>query len=715
MKQIFIVFSIITYISSYSQVRENFVIPENPKIGLSLSGGGAKGFAHIGVLKVLDSLGVKIDYVSGTSMGAIIGGLYATGYSGKEIEKIVLDTDFYKVLRSSIPRNQTSFFNKSTDKYLLQLPIQNGKMVFPSSISSGQKNLLLFKKFFGKYSSIKDFSKLPIPFVCIATNIESGEIKELDSGDLSLAIMASSAYPGLLSPVKIGDSLYTDGGISMNYPSEPLKKRGIDIVIGVNLDQGSLKKEELNNIISIISQITSFSIRKETQNQIQYTDINIHPTLDGVGVTSFDIKYSTIKAGYNEALRYYHILDKLPKRDYKIHKKERLLLPDVYKISEINIENTHIFDKNYIKGKMLLKEPSLQTYNSINKKVEQLYATNNYNFINYDIIRKDEENILNIKVDEENNRVFLKFGLHYDNVFKSGLLTNLTIKRALFRNSNTSFDFILGEKPRYYFNYLLDNGYLPGLGLYSSRINLELKDGNGKIYEDWTWFKHNIHVQSIWKDKFAIGAGINNDIFKRKMLIIRETFRYYNPYAFIKSDTRDDTEFTTKGVLIDIRATMLDAFSEREIDEKGAQIMGRVKLNFKFNSRLTYQMSNFLGVSFGKIPEFYKYRIGGIFEQNLDNIISFGGYKIGQKANYNVGRVSNNIQYRIMKNYYITANYSLANLFFDAKTMKILKFDNSSIGFSFGYKSPFGQIRVGYNKAYSENEGIINVILGQWF
>jgi len=362
-----------------------------------------------------------------------------------------------------------------------------------------------------------------------------------------------------------------------------------------------------------------------------------------------------------------------------------------------------------------MKEPSLQTYSSINKKIEQLYATNNYNFINYDIIPKDDGNILNLKLDEDNNRIFLKLGLHYDEVFKSGLLTNVTIKRALFRNSNTSFDLVLGEKPRYYFNYLLNNGYIPGFGLYSSYMNLELKDNDAKIYEDWNWFKNNIHIQSIWRNKFAVGIGINNDVFGRKIENKRKISRYYNPYAFMKSDTRDDTEFTTKGVLIDIRARMLDIFNDRELYKKGAQIMGKVKLNFSLGNRFTYQMSNFLGVSFGKIPEFYKYRIGGIFEQDLDNIISFSGYRIGERVNYNVGRISNNFQYRIMKNYYISANYNFANLFFDAKTIQLLEFDDSSMGLSVGYRSPFGQIKISYNKAHSNQNGIFNVIFGQWF
>jgi NTE family protein len=188
MKKIISVFFVLCFILSFSQVKENLVIPKNPKIGLSLAGGGAKGFAHVGVLKILDSLGVKVDYISGTSMGAIVGGLYASGYTGKDIEKIVMETDFYNLLSNSDNRAESSFFNKSVDKYLLKVPIKNGKVTLPSSISSGQKNIYLLKELFKNVSNIQDFSKLPIPFLCVATNLESGKTKVFENGDLPEAI-----------------------------------------------------------------------------------------------------------------------------------------------------------------------------------------------------------------------------------------------------------------------------------------------------------------------------------------------------------------------------------------------------------------------------------------------------------------------------------------------------------------------------------------------
>ncbi|MDX8567800.1 patatin-like phospholipase family protein [Elizabethkingia sp. HX XZB] len=716
MKKLFLFLGVIISIFSYSQVKENLVIPPHPKIGLSLSGGGAKGFAHIGVLKVLDSMGVKVDYIGGTSMGAIIGGLYATGYTGKDIENIILNTDFYNVLSSSSPRQQTSFFSKNVDKYLLKIPIQKGKIVLPSSISSGQKNLAMFKELFQNYSSVQDFSKLPIPFFCIATNIETGGVKQLESGDLSQAIMASSAFPGLLDPVKIGDSLYVDGGITINYPSGPLKKKGMDIVIGVNLDQGFEKRDQLNNIVSILNQIITFGISKETRKQLPYTDINIQPVLTGVNVTSFEEKDKTIKAGYEETLRYSGILRQLPKKDAPVVTNKKIILSEVYKIDDFEIENDNIYNKDYIKGKMGLKIPSRYTYSNINSKIDQLYATNNYSFINYDIVNDNGRNILKLNVAEDQNRIFMKFGLHYDEVFKTGLLANLTAKRALFKNSNASLDVVFGDKPRYYFNYLMDNGYIPGFGIFSSGMKLDLKDQDANVYQNWNWFRNEIYIQSVWKDRYAIGGGLSYDIFNQKIGTNKNTFHYYNPYIFIKSDTQDNTEFPTRGIYIDIQAKALDLFKDKQLEDKGAQVSGNVKLNIKFSERLTYRVSGFMGVTFGEVPEFYKYRLGGIFEQNLGSFVSFDGYQFGQKTDNNVLRITNSFQYRILKNYYLIASYNTASLFPNIKNTEFLSFRNNSVGLTAGYSSPFGQIKLNYSQPLNQGgKGIFNVVLGHWF
>ena len=719
-KNLVLFFTIFLSFYLHSQVKEGFAVPKNPKIGLSLSGGGAKGFAHIGVLKVLDSLGVKVDYISGTSMGAIVGGLYASGYTGKEIEKVVMETDFYTIIANEKNRKETTFFDKSVDKYILNIPVKDGKFnVLPKAISTGQKNIYLLKELFKNVSTINDFSKLPIPFMCIATNLESGKIEIFEQGDLVSSIMASSAFPSLMDPVKINDSLYIDGAMTINYPSKPLKDKGIDIVIGVDLSQGLANRDNLQSAIDILNQVIDFGIQKETKNQYQYTDVNIHPDLTGMTATSYDAKRAILDSGYVEAKKYVETLSLLPKR-----KDELLRVPlnsiysNVYKIDSLILENSNIFGKNYVQGKMNLRVPSLQTYGGINQMIDRLYSTNNYRLINYDIVQKNDQNYLKLNVTEDDTRFFLKFGLHYDEVFKTGLLLNATAKRLLFRNSTVSLDVVVGDKPRYYLNYFIDNGYIPGFGVYASGMSLDLRDIGSNVYENWNWFRNEAFIQSVWRDKYAIGGGISHDYYEGKFTwesSHSNNHNFINPYAFIKTDTQDNTSFPTKGLFLYAEGKVLDLLN-KEQEGRTFQLKISSQINFPLNSWLTYRVGLFGGVTVGdEISSFYQYRIGGLFEQNVGNFVKFQGYEFGQLHSKNLLTASNTFQFNFSKNYYVDAHLSLGNLFNDIKVDDILHISESSTGITAGYKSPFGQIKLNYSRSLNRNNNILSVILGHWF
>ena len=708
---------VFAYLASYSQIKENLVIPKNPKIGLSLSGGGAKGFTHVGVLKVLDSLGVKVDYISGTSMGAIVGGLYAAGYTGKDIERVVMDTDFYSLITDPKPRQETSFFSKSVDKYLLTVPLRNGKVSLPSSISTGQRNVYLLKELLKNVSNIDDFSKLPIPFMCVGTNIESGRMQIFEKGDLVSSILASSAFPSLLEPVKIGDSIYVDGAMSVNYPSKPLKDKGIDIVIGVDLNQPLAKRENLNSVISIMNQIIDFGIKKETINQYKYTDINIKPDLSGITATSYDNKRQILDSGYVEALKYVDILKKLPKRKFeRIRSSINPIYSSVYKIDSLAVENATIYKPNYILGKMGLTLPSMQTYGSVNKMIDKLYATNNYRFINYDIIQQDNSNYLKLYVTEDEARHFLKFGLHYDEIFKTGLLLNYSAKRLLFRNSNLSMDIVIGDNPRYYFNYFIDNGYIPGFGLYSSGMSFDIKNFSNYAIDSWKWFRNEVFIQSIWKDRFALGGGFSHDYFESERNGTDKNIeKYLNPYVFLKSDTQNDRDFPTKGFYFNAEGKIIDLFNS-ELEKKPINIKADIKMNFYISKMFTYRLNLYGGITIGdNLPSFYQYRVGGIFEQPIANYKQFGGYQFASLNDNNIFIASNDFQLRFGKNYFLVGNFSLANMFSSIKFDEAVKLNYSSIGLTAGYKSPFGQIKLNVSKSLNKHKGVFSVILGHWF
>ena len=715
MKNIFLLLSILFSLFNYSQTKENIHTPKNPKIGLSLSGGGAKGFAHVGVLKVLDSLGVKVDYISGTSMGAIVGGLYASGYSGKDIEKIINNTDFSAILIGQKSRKEASFFDKSVNKYILSFPIQKRKITLPSSISSGQNTIYILKELFKNVSNIHDFSQLPIPFMCVATNLETGKTKIFEKGDLIKSIMASSAFPSLIEPVKINDTIYVDGAMAINLPSKPLKDKGIDIVIGINLSTGLNDKEQINNIVDILNQIIDFSIQKETENQLNYTDININPNLKGIKITSFDQKKTILDTGYEEALKYVETLKKLPKKN----KEDEIKIPinpifsNLYKIDSLVVQHNFIYNKDYIQGKMRLKIPSVQTYSSINKMVDNLYATNNFSLINYDIIHKNNKNILQLSTTEINNQYMMKFGLHYDKIFKTGLLINLTFKRLIFNNSTISLDLIIGDNPRYYLNYFIDNGFIPSFGFYASGMSFDIKTYQSITAEKWLWFRNEAFIQSTWRDKFAIGAGISHDYFRvENNSNFINSKNYINPYLFIKADTQNDKSFPTKGFSLNIEAKYINLLKINSL----FQIKAKTDFSFPINSWITYRLESFAGLS-SLVPSlFYQYHMGGIFDQNLGNFTSFQGYFLGEEKNANLFTATNSLMFNINKNYFIIPTFSIAESFDSFRDFNSLKKTHSSLGITLGYKSPFGPIKINYSNALkSSSKGIFNIILGHSF
>lgn len=718
MKKLLVLLFALQLLFVHSQVKEGLVIPKNPKIGLSLAGGGAKGFAHVGVLKVLDSLGVKVDYISGTSMGAIIGGLYSAGYTGKDIEKIVMDTDFYSLIRDPKSRTESTFFNKSVDKYLLSIPLKNGKINLPSSISSGQKNVYLLKELFKNVSTIDDFSKLPIPFMCVATNLESGNMQIFEKGDLVQSIMASSAFPSLMDPVKIGDSIYIDGAMTVNYPSKPLKDKGIDIVIGVDLNQDLSKREDLNNIISILNQVIDFGIQKDTKRQYKFTDINIKPNLKGMTATSYDDKKKILDSGFVEGLKYTDILDELPKRDFdRLRQPVNPIYSNVYKIDSIELIGSKIYGKNYVLGKMGLRLPSMQTYGSINKGVDKLVATNNYRFINYDIVTENNITFLKLYVTEDDDRHFLKFGLHYDEIFKTGLLLNYSAKRLLFKNSNLSFDFVVGDKPRFYLNYFVDNGYIPGFGLYSSGMSFDLKGNNNINIDKWEWLRNEVYIQSIWKDKYAVGAGLSHDYFEAEMNGTNKRYnRFLNPYVFLKSDTQDDKDFPRRGFYLNAEGKVLDLLKS-EVEKRVVQVKADIRINIPISKQFSYHLNLYGGITIGdNLPSYYQYRLGGIFEQNVINFKTFNGFYFAQLNSNNVALISNDIQFKFNKNFFLSGNFSFANLSDDISFEDAVKVNYSSLGIMAGYKSPFGQIKLNFSHSLRDNQkGIFSVILGHWF
>ena len=236
-----------------------------PKIGLVLSGGGAKGAAHIGVIKYIEEAGIPIDYIAGTSMGSIVGGMYALGYSSDEILNIISSVDWDRLISNNVDRREIAYEGKhKSNTQILTVPFSFGakteglnamsfKNSLPSGLVSGDNLINLFNSLSVGYSDPIDFNDLPIPFICIATNMMNGEAEVLKTGVFSKALRASMAIPILFDPIKIDSTMYVDGGLVNNFPAEQCRAMGADYVIGVSMSPGL--ESETENLSSIFSQV----------------------------------------------------------------------------------------------------------------------------------------------------------------------------------------------------------------------------------------------------------------------------------------------------------------------------------------------------------------------------------------------------------------------------------------------------------------------------
>jgi NTE family protein len=244
-----------------------------------------------------------------------------------------------------------------------------------------------------------------------------------------------------------------------------------------------------------------------------------------------------------------------------------------------------------------------------------------------------------------------------------------------------------------------------------------LKNQYGDEYEKWYWIRNEAYIQSVWKDKFAIGGGISYDFFNNKDIfnysIDKKT--YLNAYVFIKSDTQDDKEFPTRGIYLNAEGKIIDLLNNN-LAKKTIQTKASLTLNFPLTEWLTYRMNMFGGFTIGNtLPSFYQYRYGGMFEQNIVNFISFNGHYFGQNTAENMLTTNFALQGNYNKKFFLTGNLNVLNSFSEINSTEIFRIKTYSIGLTMGYKSPFGQIKINYSTDINNSSKIFNIILGHWF
>jgi len=500
--------------ASFVQAADDPAAAQRPKIGLVLGGGGARGAAHAGVLKVLEELRVPVDYIVGTSMGSIVGGLYASGMSPEEIEREILAMDWDDLFKDEPARADRSFRRKSDDYTYAakaRAGFNHGELQVPLAYIRGQKFDLAINRLTLNVIDVKDFDRLPIPYRAVAADLETGKEVVLAKGSLPLSIRASMAVPAAFDPVEIGGKLLVDGGIANNVPVSVARAMGADVVIVVDVGSGLSNRESIKDALDVSGQLANILFTLNTEQQLKSLtsrDVLIRPSLGDIGGGSFDRAAEAIPDGEAaarsaaDALRRYSLSPEQYAR-YLAQHGQPSIEPPV--IDFIRIENQSRVGDDVISKRITAKTGEPLNVKQLEQDIGQIYGLEIFESVRYDLVREGGKTGLVIIAKEKGwGPGYLQFGLASSNDFKGdstfrlGMLYTLTEINAL--NGEWRIGAQLGDEPGIYTEIHqpldpLSRYFIAGRVGYSQN-NMNVFDSAGNILARYQLIQPNLELST---------------------------------------------------------------------------------------------------------------------------------------------------------------------------------------------------------------------------
>ncbi len=715
------------------------------KVGLVLSGGGARGYAHIGALQVLEEAGVRVDYIGGTSMGSIVGGLYAAGYSADQLERMLRQTDIMAELQDEIDRENRTIYEKIyTEHYLIGLSLKDFAIVLPTALSDGQRIHDLFSHWTAGVAEIDQFDKLPTPFLCIGTDIETGEAVVLEKGKLADAMRASAALPGIISPYEMNGHVMTDGGVSNNYPAEEVKNKGMDYLIGITVEQDPFKAQDIKSLDQLLLQIAFFQATRRNIEQYELTDIDIDPDLGEYTQLSFEAIDDLVKAGREAAMKMLPTLDSIANLQQKVPEVDSITMPEYLNAPVVEITGNNDLNRRQVLSFFRGKLPGKISWTEFREGIVALFATGRYANIDYDLVAMPEPNI-----DDEVKLAFqlkqspdfgqqLRLGLHYDEVYRANILAGLTINDILWDNTQTTIDLIGGNRFRYRFDYRFNrvNGAAIGLRsrLHYAEVGIDLPDvmatPGGLQIEQLDFRFTDLNAELYWDfrqtDNSFTGIAVEMKYYQNTSSQLAgaeagDGFRlgddnYMIPKAYFLYDRLDNRNFPMAGFSINAKARAIWNLGQPVAGEDQWTYNGDIELRAyqplggEFSLGIDLSAGGFVGTS--SFP--FRYYLGSNNRNLMNNFKQFPSLQIGQASGDGVVMGEFIARFHPGGNHYFTAGARAAYL--DNVEGLPSSISRAWLGagrITYGFSSPLGPLELTYAQGNAGQELYFN--LGYWF
>lgn len=707
------------------------------KVGIVLSGGGAKGMAHIGALKVIDEIGIPVDYIVGTSMGAIIGGLYSIGYTPQQLDSMVRKQNWQYLLSDHIERRDMNLMEREAEEtYVISVPFSKTaiKEVTGGLIKGHNIDNLFSELTLGYHDSIS-FNSLPIPFACVSENLALGEEHVFHQGILSTAMRASMAIPGIFTPVRLNDMVLIDGGVVNNYPVDVARQMGADVIIGVDVQSELRPADELNNTGTILAQLVDLMGQDKYLENLNNTNVHIKVNVKGYSAASFThAAVDTLIARGIQAAE--------SKKDALILLKEKIGLSSDYQPEPRHgfqaVENIYIQhvifngledkDKDWIVKRCDLKENAYNTIEQIEKATSIIRANTNYSSVTYKLIQNKEgyydlSYTLNKKQESRIN-----IGVRFDSEEIASLLVNVrtTLRREV--PAYISATARLGKQYGCQLAYAFEPSPLTSFGLSYRFMHHDIDYyQQGKLSFN-SKFRHQtaeFSYKNVWLKNVQFGLGIRYEQYNYGKLLQQDGNASFSPkkepfftyFANMHYDTYDNAYFPSRGVKFNGTYTF---YTDNFVKYKGKTPFSGIMGNFEGVIPVTRRLSILPSVNgrilIGRNIPYTKMNImgGDIMEQHLPyqlpfvsidrvelmkNSLFIGGLKLRQRMGA--------IHYLTLAGNYALSSNKIENILNEEKMF--------GCAITYGVNSIFGPLEATLNYTDRSNKVGFYINLGYKF
>ncbi len=719
------VFSLFTFVTTtqagtFQCLRAD--VTDRPKIGLVLGGGGARGYAHVGVLKKLEEMRIPYDYIAGTSMGSIVGGFLATAMESDELARVVREADWDDLFKDKTPREDQPFRRKADDDlglYGPKLGIGKDSSLLPKGVVSGQKVIFMFESITSQRVNTTDFNHLPIPYRAIATDIVTGNMVVIGEGDLSMAMRASMAVPGVFDPVRLGEALLVDGGLVRNLPVDVARDMGADVVIAVDVGTKLAGKDDIDNALAIVYQMSGMLTVKNTEIQIQNlreNDVLIAPEIgDKISSADFNKLDEAIPLGYAAAEAVQDQLQKysLSESDYRAWRQQlNNCVEGSPQVNFVSLDNQSRFSDEVIAELITIQPGQALDLDQLDYDLRQIYALGFIRQARYSVVEKDgQQGIVITVLQDERGTQFIETGIDLAfsargttfNLRGGYLATGLDERGSEFRAVAQ-----IGESPGIFVDYFrpLDDALK-----FSFEPSLFWFDRPLYVYDSRGDAVAELEINE-WGGTLAFGREFRRDA-KLSAGYVRYTgdmdiavgnpdirpFSYDGAelFAELKYDRLDDRYLPTRGVYSTLR--YIDSVESLGADSSFDQ------LEFAIFGSHTFGFHNFIwGAQYntslgGDVPIYGLYAGGGFFNMS--------GYEPGSLIGPNFGSLLAGYRYQVAKSGLLPGYVGMTVEYGNAAEYRDEIFSDGLLNgsFYFGYKTPLGPIYLGIG--WSEDRSAI--------